>query len=239
MDWPAGMLRGVLTRRYKRFLADVVVAGKSLTVHCPNTGAMAGCSEPGSTVWLSVSDNPKRKYAYTLEVVETSDGHIVGVNPSRANGVVGEAVTGGIVEPLQGYPCMQREAPVPDERGRFDFLLHDDDGRRCYVEVKSVTLMTGTDGAGAFPDAVSERAVRHVQALQRRVDAGERAALVFCVQHSGVRYVRPAREIHAEYADALDRAVAGGVEVLAVRCRIDARQIAGVGLLPVRLSAGG
>ena len=221
---------GVLVRRYKRFLADIVGAnGSELTAHCPNTGAMLGCSEPGSTVWYSTSDNPKRKYANTLEVVEVPDGRKqrVGVHPGRANALVAEALAAGRITPLAGYEFHHPEVPVPDEKGRFDFGLSSapDKGRiNCYVEVKSVTLCQG-QGVGAFPDARSERALRHVQALARRADAGQRAVLFFCVQHTGVDRVRCADQIHPEYAEGVALAMAAGVEVLAYRCRVSSSEL--------------
>ena len=230
---------GVLVRRYKRFLADVeTVDGAELTLHCPNTGAMLGCSDPGSRVWYSTSDNPKRKYAHTLEIVEVAGGvadkasERVGVHPGRANALVAEALTAGKIAELADFDVWRGEVPVPDEKGRFDFGLSKrqtgsaaaESAIECYVEVKSVTLC-GADGEGAFPDARSERALRHVQALQRRVAAGQRGVLLFCVQHTGVRRVRCAHEIHPEYADAVKTAKAAGVEVLAYSCRVDSTQL--------------
>lgn len=240
---------GVLVRRYKRFLADIISAdGAELTLHCPNTGAMLGCSEPDSKVWYSTSDNPRRKYAHTLEIVEVAGqgmakgegGERVGVHPGRANALVGEALAAGKITELADFNDWRGEVAVPDEKGRFDFGLSSAPNAvtssgptkaeqskpaiECYVEVKSVTLCDAR-GVGAFPDARSERAVRHVQALQRRVAAGQRGVLLFCVQHTGVRRVRCAEEIHPEYADAVETASAAGVEVLAYGCRVDSTQL--------------
>jgi len=108
---------------------------------------------------------------------------------------------------------------VPDEAGRFDFGFVDALGTNGYIEVKSVTLCM-EDGVGAFPDAVSERALRHVQALRRRIADSERAVLLFCVQHTGIRKVRCAKEIYPEYADAVSAAAEAGVEVLAYGCAV-------------------
>ncbi len=226
------LARGRLLRRYKRFLADVETPEGILTLHCANTGAMAGCSDPGLEVWFSASANPKRKYPHTLEVVCTPRGR-VGVNTARANALVAEALAEERVAELRGYARLTAEAAIPRERGRFDFLL-EDSGRRCWVEVKSLTLC-GEDGRGAFPDAVSERAVRHVQALETMRRRGDRAVLLFCVQHTGVRYATPADEIHPAYGDALRAAAAGGVEVLAYGCRIEPERLELAGAIPVRL----
>lgn len=214
---------GRLIKRYKRFLADIEIAGgEILTAHCPNTGAMLGCSEPGSEVWYSDSGNPQRKYRHTLEVVCARHGR-VGVNTARANRLVEEALHDQRIQALAGYEDLQREVRIPDARGRFDFLLSSSE-QRCYVEVKSLTLCDA-QGWGAFPDAVSERAVRHVEALAARLAAGDRAALVFCVQHTGVKRATPADDLHPEYGAALRRAIDCGLEVFAYGCEISRESI--------------
>jgi sugar fermentation stimulation protein A len=227
--------QGMLKRRYKRFLADLETgAGHLLTVHCPNTGAMLGCAEPGSQAWFSTSENPKRKYPNTLEVVVSANGR-VGVNTAHANRLVGEAIEAGSLAPFSEMRLVQAEAAIPDESGRFDFLLEDASGTPCWIEVKNMTLCDDT-GRGSFPDAVSERAVKHVNALARRVAAGERAALVFCAQHTGVLRATLADEIHPAYGAAVRAAAAAGVEVHAFGCCIEPDQIRIESQLPVDLS---
>lgn len=224
---------GRLVRRYKRFLADVETPDGVLTVHCPNTGAMTGCTEPGLEVWFSTSDNPRRKYRHTLEVVCTPAGR-VGINSARANDLVAEALADGIIAELGEPAGVRREARIPGAgRGRFDFLLTGEGGA-CWIEVKSLTLWLG-DGLGAFPDAVSERAVRHVEALVERRRAGDRAVLLFCVQHTGVEVATPADDVHPAYGAALRSAAAEGVEVLAYSCGIERDAVVLSGRLPVRL----
>lgn len=211
---------GVLVRRYKRFLADIELeTGAVFTAHCPNTGAMTGCAEPGSAVWYSESDNPKRKYPHTLELVQTTAG-LVSVNTGRANSLVAEALAAGVVSELADCTNIKAEAKIPEGDGRFDFQVELPDGNAAYIEVKSATLYIA-DGIGAFPDAVSSRALKHVQALLRRVQAGERGILIFCAQHCGIQSVRPASEIDADYAAALLQARDQGVEVLAYGCQTD------------------
>lgn len=231
---------GTLLRRYKRFLADVERAdGSTLTLHCPNTGAMTGCNTPGSRVWFSRSDNPKRKYPHTFEIIEplesrATGGFMVGIHSGKANVLVAEAIRSGVIAELVEPRELRREVAVPDESGRFDFGFVDATGTAGFIEVKSVTLCLDNN-EGAFPDAVSERALRHVQALERRVRAGERAILLFCVQHTGIQRVRCAQEIYPEYADAVAAAATAGVEVLAYGCQVDAEQIRVVGPLPMAL----
>jgi sugar fermentation stimulation protein A len=227
---------GELRRRYKRFLADIETTdGQRLTVHCPNTGAMRGCDAPGSEVWYSASANPKRKYPHTLEVVVTERGQI-GINTGRANGLVREAFEAGKLGEFSGFAFDRAEIQIPDEAGRFDLLLRDSKtARLCYVEVKNMTLCD-LSGRGSFPDAVSERALKHVRALERRVVAGDRAALVFCVQHSGVLRATLADEIHPTYGTAVRAAAARGVEVYAYRCHIGRREISVDCAIPVDLA---
>ena len=230
MRFDPPLKRAKLIRRYKRFLADVeTAAGETLTLHCPNTGAMTGCAEPGSAAWYSTSTNERRKYAHTLEIVQDRDGHLIGINSARANTLVAEALGAGM---LPGFPAdarVRREVAIPGQPGRLDLLVGD-----VYVEVKSVTLKLAD--SGAFPDAVSVRATRHLDTLARLARTGQRAALVFCVQHTGIDRVRSADEIDPDYGRALHRAVADGVNVVAVRCRVTPSEIVPVGVVPVDLS---
>jgi sugar fermentation stimulation protein A len=205
---------GILIKRYKRFLADVNTPDGVITAHCPNTGAMTGCAEPGSPVWYSLSDNPKRKYAATWEFVDTSEG-LCSVNTGRANKLVAELLTSGALGGFSG--TVKAEASIPGGGGRFDFQMGD-----AYIEVKSVTLSL-SDGLGAFPDAVSERALKHVHALQRMLLQGHRAVLIFCVQHLGIDRVQPAAVIDPAYADALQTAIDAGIEVYAYGMSTDLR----------------
>ncbi len=236
MRFEPPLSRGRLLRRYKRFLADVETEAGILTVHCPNTGAMTGCSEPGLEVWYSTSRNRQRKYPHTLEVVCTPEGR-VGVNTGRANALVAEALANDRIPELTGYRSVRREVRLPVEtegghRARFDFLL---EGQRpCWLEVKSLTLCH-PGGRGAFPDAVSERALRHVEVLAARRSLGDRAVLLFCVQHTGIAHATPADEVHPAYGAALRAASASGVEVLAYGCRIGRSCMAVTGPVPVRL----
>lgn len=228
MDYPA-LVPGVLLRRYKRFLADVRLDdGREVVAHCPNTGSMRAVNVPGSRVWLSPSSDPRRKLAWTWELIELaqpaspgSDGAaLASVNTGRANRVVEEALAAGRVDELAGFGRLRREVAV--DGGRLDFCLSDVDGRQAYVEVKQVTLRE-SDGHGYFPDAVSERGRRHLEALLALVREGHRALLLFCVAHEGIASVAPAAHLDPAYAEALRRVEAQGVEVLARACRFDRR----------------
>ena len=116
------ILSGEFRRRYKRFLADVLMEnGEILTVHCPNSGAMTGCAIPGARAYISDSQNPKRKLRYTLEVIETDTASIC-VNTHRANGLVEEAIRTGLIPELSGFTTIQQEVRYGSERSRIDLL---------------------------------------------------------------------------------------------------------------------
>ena len=217
------LTKGRLLRRYKRFLADVQLGnGETVTVHCPNTGSMKNCVEAGAEVWLSRSDNPKRKYALTWELIKTGAGHYIGINTGRANHLVEHAVCTGRVEPLSGYAAVRREVRYGRENSRIDLLLEGHPkAADCYVEVKSVTLLEEpvSRGLGYFPDSVSERGAKHLRELMDVVETGKRAVLFFCVQHTGIREVRPADHIDTRYGELLRQAADAGVELLAYKVR--------------------
>jgi sugar fermentation stimulation protein A len=206
------LIEGRLLRRYKRFLADVELSGGDIiTVHCPNTGAMTGCAEPGSRVWLSTSTVKTRKYPHTWELVETASG-LACIHSAKANQVVREAFAGGLISGFEGYPDIRTEVKY-GQGSRADLLLQGAQGR-VFVEVKSVSLCRA-GGVGAFPDAVSERGRKHLQELQSVLDARTRSILFFCVFHAGIDAVCAAGDIDPRYRAALFDAMAAGVQVVA------------------------
>ena len=199
-----------LLRRYKRFLADVELpTGEQITVHCPNTGSMKNCVEAGAKVWLSKSDNPKRKHAYTWELIRTARGHTIGINTGKANKLVEDAVRSSLIPGLDGYSDIRREVAYGNEGSRIDLLLKEGRKPDSYVEVKSVTLLEEpvSQGVGYFPDAVSERGAKHLRELRAMVDNGARGVLFFCVQHTGVQEVRPADHVDPGYGQLLREVV--------------------------------
>lgn len=206
----------ILKKRYKRFLADVVLEnGETVTAHCANTGAMTGLAEPGARIWLSHSDNPKRKLAWSWELTEVDVGAgqaMASVNTARANALVREALEAAHIEPLSHYTTIRPEVRVGTER--LDFLLTHPGCPDAYVEVKQVTLL-GEGGQGYFPDAVSTRGLRHLEALIALSHAGHCAILLFCVPHTAIRSVSAACHIDAAYAEGLNRARQAGVEIMA------------------------
>ncbi len=217
MRFEPPLIAGTLIRRYKRFLVDVELdSGELITAHTPNTGAMKGCSDPGSRVWLSISDNPKRKYAHTLELIETLEGVLVGVHTLRSNTLAEEAIAAGLLD-LPEIANIRREVRYGEERSRIDLLLEYVSGRRAFVEVKNVTLVR--EGKALFPDAVTARGTKHLHELERVVAQGDDALIFFCVQRGDADAVAAAHDIDPVYAGALTEAIGNGVQ--AVACQYD------------------
>ena len=226
-----------LIRRYKRFMVDVTLAdGRELTLHCPNTGSMKNCQPPGALVLYSDSGNPSRKYRHTLEAVQVAHGHWAGVNTTRTNALVAEAIAGRRIPGLKRFQALRREVRFADSR--FDLVLDQADGHRTFIEVKNVTLGPSADepdhGVIAFPDAVTERGQKHLRTLMDVVRQGQRAVLFFCVQHSGARAARPADEVDPEYGRLLREAVAAGVQVMAWKTVMSAREFVLDRAIPVK-----
>ena len=248
MKFDQKLQSGTLIKRYKRFLADVKITNnkgvsKVLTIHCPNTGAMTGCNVPGSQVWFSSSSNPKRKYPNTWEILQTVEGDKACVNTLLANKLIEEAIVGHKINELKEYISLAREVRYGEEKSRIDFLLSDnpDDARLCYVEVKSVTLLMGREltdeqHIGMFPDAVSVRGQKHLRELISMKEAGCRSVLLFCVNHSGIKKVRPADHIDPEYGRLLRLAAEKGVEILAYGAVISESEITITHAVPVDLT---
>lgn len=221
MRFPSQLIPGTLLQRYKRFLADVRLAGgEVVTAHCTNTGSMMGCKEPGSAVYLSRSENLTRKLSYTWELIR-ANGTWVGINTMHPNRLVAEAVTSGALCELHSYAAIRREV-VTRLGTRLDLCLQGNDCH-CYVEVKNVTL--NLNGAAAFPDAVSERGTKHLKELIRLKRKGYRAALVFVIQREDCEIFRPADEIDPEYGRWLRRALRAGVEILPYRTKVTPEEI--------------
>ena len=218
------LLRGKLIKRYKRFLTDVELdSGEVVTATCPNTGSMMGLLDPGNPVWLSVSDNPARKYAHTWEMVEALNAAgqpaRVGLNTGLPNKLVEEAIVTGKVPLLSGYDTLKREQKY-GKNSRIDILLSDGaDGRLAYVEVKNVTL-SREGGIAEFPDAVTERGAKHLMELADMVREGHRAVMVYLAQRSDAARFRLAHDIDPAYMDAWKAARDAGVESIALACQM-------------------
>lgn len=178
MYWFPPLESAQLVKRYKRFLADVITpAGKLLTIHCANTGAMTGCATPGDTIWYSTSNNIKRKYPHSWELTQTQTGDWICVNTHRANDLISQFITENKIPELSDYDNISQEVKYGDENSRIDLLLKKKQQVNCYIEVKSVTLLE--NNIGYFPDAVTIRGQKHLRELSLIAERGERAVLFF------------------------------------------------------------
>jgi sugar fermentation stimulation protein A len=222
MRFSSDLLEGRLVRRYKRFLADVELAsGNIVTAHCANPGSMLGLNAPGSRVWLSRSANPKRKLAYSWELIEINLGRgpaLVGINTGSPNGAVAAAITAGLIPELNGYAEMRREVRY-GENSRIDILLEDPARPPCYVEIKNVHLMRQA-GLAEFPDSVTARGAKHLKALAAMVASEARAVMVYFVQRGDAEAFSLARDIDPGYAAAFQDARAAGVEAIAIASEV-------------------
>lgn len=237
MEFSAPLTHATLVRRYKRFLADVTLDnGELVTAHVANSGAMTGLSDPGIEVWLSHSDKPSRKLAWSWQLARI-DGGLVGINTSHPNAIVAEGIRSGAIPELAGYASLRREVGY-GRNSRVDLLLEDDARAKCYVEVKSVNLKRGAEAA-EFPDAVTARGTKHLAELSDMVAEGHRAVMLFLVQREDCRYFAPAEDIDPVYAQSLRRAVAAGVETLCYACRLTLDGITVADPMPLRLAGGG
>ncbi|WP_334473360.1 DNA/RNA nuclease SfsA [Arsenophonus sp. PmNCSU2021_1] len=225
MYWFPPLESAQLIKRYKRFLADVITpAGKLLTIHCANTGAMTGCATPGDTIWYSTSNNIKRKYPHSWELTQTQTGDWICVNTHRANDLISQFITENKIPELSDYDNISREVKYGDENSRIDLLLKKKQQVNCYIEVKSVTLLE--NNIGYFPDAVTIRGQKHLRELSLIAERGERAVLFFAVLHTGIKKMSVASHIDCQYAALLQQATNVGIEILCYQIKISEKGLA-------------
>jgi len=231
MKFSAPLIRGRLIKRYKRFLADIVLdTGEEITAHCANPGAMLGLKNPDSVVWVSEASNPNRKLKYDFQLIE-ADGTLVGINTSHPNKLVEEAILDGTIVELAGYEHLKREVKY-GENSRIDILLTDEAKSDCYVEVKNVHLLR-KKGHIEFPDSVTARGAKHLGELANMVDEGHRAVMVYLVQREDGDQLSFAADLDPNYAQAFDDAVKRGVEAIAYECHITTEAIIVTNQIPI------
>ena len=216
LKWPR-LIEGILIKRYKRFMADVKLRNNHVvTAHCPNSGSMTACAEPGRPVYLTRHNKPSRRLKYTWEMIrmETS---LVGVNTLVPNRLTEAAVKAGDIPELSGYETIRREVKYGGN-SRIDLLLKRGT-ERCFVEVKNCTLVT--EGLACFPDAVTSRGLKHLVELQKQVEKGHRAVMFYLIQRMDANRFEPADHIDPAYGEELRKAASNGVEVLVYDVKID------------------
>ena len=221
LEWPS-LFQGSLIKRYKRFMVDVVLdTGESVTAHCPNSGSMQECCEPGRPVYLSYHDNPKRKLKYTWELIEMPSS-LVGVNTLIPNRLVATSIATDVLAEFKHYDSIHREVNTP-YGSRIDLMLAKNDQDRCFIEIKNCSLVK--DGTAYFPDAKTARGLKHLVDLQALVSSGNRCVMFYLIQRMDARMFKPADHIDPEYGRELRNAVAHGVEIMVYDVNINLEQI--------------
>jgi len=222
-----------LIRRYKRFLADVVIeaTGEEVTAHCPNPGAMLGLKDEGMRIWLEPNDDPKKKLKYGWRLAELEDGHLAGIDTGMPNKVVGEGLRDGAFAELAAYTGIRPEVRY-STNSRIDFLLTQEGLPDAYVEVKNVHLRRNGDWA-EFPDCVTARGAKHLRDLMEVKAQGGRAVMLYLVQRTDCARLKLAADLDSVYAQTFDEARAAGVEVLCYGTTITTEGVWVAGQLPV------
>jgi sugar fermentation stimulation protein A len=232
--WSSSPIEAELIERYKRFFVDVRLQdGRVITAHTSNTGAMTGLLASGNPVILTHDAKPSRRLDYSLQAIHTG-GAWVGVNTLLPNALVERAINDGAIAEFGALPVVTREVPYPDG-GRADLYVEDELGPPAFVEVKSVTLK-GPGDLALFPDARSERGLRHLRSLMVARRMGFRAILVLVVQRDDCAAVAPAASVDPDYAQAFVDAYEDGVSIVGLRTRVSTSGVVVEGRIPVEFT---
>ncbi len=230
MDFPEKLIHGRLIKRYKRFLADVLLDDNTeVTAHCTNSGTMKSCLEEGAEVYLTPVNDPKRKTKFTWEMIKIN-GSWVGINTGNPNKLAFDAVVAGTIPELAGYTFVKREVKFGDSR--FD-VFAENETEKCFIEVKNVSLKEGY--YALFPDAVTSRGQKHLRTLMEVKAKGMRAVMLYIIQREDVEVFAPAKDIDPQYAQLLKQAVNAGVEVIPMQAKVTPHKIELVKKLPFEI----
>ena len=221
MNFKKKLISGELIKRYKRFFVDVKIDNKTVVAHCPNTGSMMGLLEKGNKVWLSKSDNPKRKLKYTLQVIE-SNGSKVGVNTHLTNKIALDAIYKSKIQNFKNYDFVKQEIKFGNNT-RFDLLLTKKN-KKIFIEVKNVTL-SRQKGIAEFPDAITSRGQKHIQELLNANKQGYNIYLLFVIQRDDCNKLKIANDIDPKYCELLTKAIKKNLNVLCYDCKFSTKGI--------------
>ena len=221
MKFKERLLQGALIKRYKRFFIDIKYKNKIITAHCPNSGSMMGLLDRGNKAWFSLSDNPKRKLKYTLEMIEVKNKK-VGINTLLTNKIVLEALKHKKINSLNKFNHIKTESKFSDGT-RFDFLLSNDK-EKCFLEVKNVTLLRENKIA-EFPDAITTRGTKHLNELCNAKKKGYQSYILYLIQRENCDSFKIAKDIDDEYKIAFSKALKSGVKILCYDCKLNSEEI--------------
>ena len=209
------LIPGLLIKRYKRFFVDIKINNKIVTAHCPNTGSMMGLLNKGNRVWLSESNNPKRKLKYTLQIIESKKSK-VGINTHLTNKIVYDAINSNLINYFKNVENIQQEVKF-GENTRFDFMVSNNN-KKTFIEVKNVTL-SRKKGIAEFPDAVTARGLKHINELLKAKKKGYEIFLLFVIQRDDCSKFEIAKDIDSEYYKFLIKAVKKKLNLLCYDCK--------------------
>ena len=221
MKFKERLLQGALIKRYKRFFIDIKYKNKIITAHCPNSGSMMGLLDRGNKAWFSLSNNPKRKLKYTLEMIEVKNKK-VGINTLFTNKIVLEALKHKKINSLNKFNHIKTESKFSDGT-RFDFLLSNDK-EKCFLEVKNVTLLRENKIA-EFPDAITSRGTKHLNELCNAKKKGYQSYILYLIQRENCDSFKIAKDIDEKYKIAFTKALKTGVKILCYDCKLNSEEI--------------
>ena len=221
MNFENKLISGVFIKRYKRFFVDIKINNQIITAHCPNTGSMYGLLKKNNKVWVSKSNKPNRKLKYTLEIIEDRNVK-VGVNTHLTNKIVFHALKNNLIREFTNSLEIKPETKF-GKNTRFDFLIINKDFK-AYIEVKNVTLSRKKEEA-EFPDAVTSRGLKHINELINASKKGYKIFILYLVQREDCKYFSIAKDIDADYAKALAKAVKNNLNVLCYDCKFSTKGI--------------
>ena len=234
MDLGIDLVEATFVERLNRFAARVLVGGREERAHVANSGRMRELFVPGALVWLKRQPGNHRKTGYDLTLVELGSA-LVSADSRLPNTLVAEALANGGLSQFADYTRVKPESTYGESR--LDFLLEGPErsgpNAKCYVETKSVTLVES--GIAWFPDAPTSRGVKHLGTLAKAVEAGHRAAVIFVIQREDAQRFSPNDNADPDFAVALRRALAAGVETYSYACRVTLREITLAGQVPIEL----
>ena len=215
------LIPGIFIKRYKRFFVDVQINRKIVTAHCPNTGSMQGLLKKGNTVWVTKSNNPKRKLKFTLQIIKDGNSK-VGVNTHLTNRIVLDALNKNIIKEFDKDVSIKSEVKF-GKNTRFDFLLSTKNFK-AFLEVKNVTLKRKPKNA-EFPDAITSRGTKHIKELLNAKKKGFKIYIIFIVQREDCDKFSIANDIDPEYSKTLSIAVKKKLNILCYDCKFSSKRI--------------
>ena len=221
MNFENTLIAGRFIKRYKRFFVDVKLNDKTIVAHCPNTGSMMGLLKEKNVVWLTKSNNLKRKLKYTLQVIEDRNSKI-GINTHSANKIIFEALKNKLIKEFKNTTKIHSEVKF-GENTRFDFLVAEKK-QKSFIEVKNVTL-SRIKGLAEFPDAITSRGQKHINELMKAKKKGYKIYLLFLIQRDDCKNFKIAEDIDPEYSNLLKKAVKKNLKILCYDCKFSSKGI--------------